>query len=349
MIASRKVILQRHVRGRLINGLQQSHLLASQTNQDDNYLIGTRTHHNCSIQQSRLYCFNSSDNHLKFSSKLFSSSSYQYEYPTRTEAPTITRTVASSLKLDDQSVTTTKETAKKQSEQLPSDHFGFADFETPSLSRAETTSILSQQKTLINTSLPSTFAIDSTPPYNVPPNLPQDSLSTPFTQISTLPNGIRVASQETYSQVCTFGVISNCGSRLEHQKHNTIGVNHLMELLAFCGTKNLDSTSYQNALDTLGGVSFASSSREQFLYCIDVLRPNIDKAMYMLQDVILNPNINDQVVEDMKRVIEFQWMDIIPEILVSEGLQKAAYGPSQQLGQSHFCEYHHYDYFCHKW
>ena len=120
-----------------------------------------------------------------------------------------------------------------------------------------------------------------------------------------------------------------------------------MELLAFCGTDKLDSTSYQNTLDTLGGVSFASSSREQFLYCIDVLRPNIDQAMDMLQDVVLHPSIDDQVVEDMKRVIEFQWMDIMPEILLSEGLQMAGYGhhndnglhqQQQQLGRAHFCK-----------
>ncbi len=118
-----------------------------------------------------------------------------------------------------------------------------------------------------------------------------------------------------------------------------------MELLAFCGTDKLDSTTYQNTLDTLGGVSFASSSREQFLYCIDVLRPNIDQAMHMLQDVVLHPYIDDAVVEEMKRVIEFQWMDMVPEILLSEGLQIAAYGPMegnnsspQQLGKYHFCK-----------
>ena len=30
--------------------------------------------------------------------------------------------------------------------------------------------------------------------------------------------------------------------------------------------------------------------------------------------------------DEMKRIIEFQWMDIMPEILVCEGLQIAGYG-----------------------
>ena len=46
----------------------------------------------------------------------------------------------------------------------------------------------------------------------------------------------------------------------------------------------------------------------------------------MLQRVILRPNIDDDVVEEMKRVIEFQWMDIVSEILLSEGLSLAGYG-----------------------
>lgn len=137
---------------------------------------------------------------------------------------------------------------------------------------------------------------------------------------------------------------------MESPNSNT-GVNHLMELLAFCGTDQFDSTTYQNTLDSLGGVSFASSSREQFLYCIDVLRPNVDRAMYMLQDVVLNPLLSDDVVEDMKRVIEFQWMDIVPDIILTEGLQMAAYGDIgansngdgelQQLGKPHFCKFHY--------
>jgi hypothetical protein len=281
-----------------------------------------------------------------FSTSSTSTNSFQYEYPTRTEAPTITRTVASNLNsnLDTDSRSKIKSKSNDEKNKFNSNYVDHFD-DSQSLTLVEQSSIRSQQKQLLNTSLPSTFAIQPTPPPNVPPNLPQHSLALPVTQISTLSNGIRVASQETYAQVCTFGVISNCGSRLEQQTSNTKGVNHLMELLAFCGTNgngpastNLDSTSYQNTLDTLGGVSFASSSREQFLYCIDVLRPNVDQAMFMLQDAILNPNINEQVVEEMKRVIEFQWMDIIPEILLTEGLQNAAYGKSQQLGQSHFCK-----------
>jgi len=121
-----------------------------------------------------------------------------------------------------------------------------------------------------------------------------------------------------------------------------------MELLAFGGTPTLTSTDLQTKLDTLGGVSFAASSREQFLYCIDVLRPNVKEAMGLLRDVVLEPRLDDETVEMMKRTMEFQWMEVIPELVLGEGLQVAGYGPidngtgtgveqEQQLGKSHYC------------
>lgn len=171
-------------------------------------------------------------------------------------------------------------------------------------------------------------------------------MSTPTTNVTVLDNGIRVASQETYGQVTTFGLISDCGSRLESSADGTAGVNTLMELLAFSGTPTLDSQAFQTKIESLGGVSFASASREQFLYCIDVLRPNVKESFELLRDVVLEPRLDEMTVEEMKRVVEFQWMDMIPEMVLGEGLQIAAYGPIpnesgiievQQLGKSHFC------------
>jgi hypothetical protein len=261
-----------------------------------------------------------------FSTSSNSPPNMQYEYPTRTEVPTITRTVASTLKDTD-----------TPSSAAPSNKTRAHDYFEDLNSLKEHQSVLKQQKTRLNTQLPNSFQIATTPPASIPRNLPTHTMSTPTTKLSTLDNGLRVASQETYGQVCTFGLLSNCGSRYEDPAHR--GINHLMELLAFCGTKQFDSTVFQNTLDTLGGISFASSSKEQFLYCIDVLRPNVDQAMDMLQQAILHPHLNDDIVNDMKRVIEFQWMDIMPEVLLSEGLQFAAYaGPDNQLGKPHFCK-----------
>lgn len=44
---------------------------------------------------------------------------------------------------------------------------------------------------------------------------PASQLAAPQTQISVLPSGLRVISQETYGQAATIGVFIDAGSRVE--------------------------------------------------------------------------------------------------------------------------------------
>ena len=72
----------------------------------------------------------------------------------------------------------------------------------------------------------------------------------PVTKVTELDNGLRVASVETYGWVCTFGMVSNCGSRLEDETNT--GVNHLMELLVYNGTTgegSMNASSFTNRMD----------------------------------------------------------------------------------------------------
>jgi processing peptidase subunit alpha len=173
----------------------------------------------------------------------------------------------------------------------------------------------------------------------------------PETKITTLSNGVRVGSMETFSQVSTLGVVLDYGSRYESNsmmdpKTNTLvstaGVNHIMELLAFQSTKLRSGFEIQTIMEKLGGATFATSSREQFLYGVDVLRPNAAEAFHLLGETVNVPMVYDEELEQMKQVIEFQLMDMNPQILLGEGLQMAGYGVRdgelQQLGRPHFCK-----------
>lgn len=175
----------------------------------------------------------------------------------------------------------------------------------------------------------------------------------PETKITTLSNGVRVGSMETYSQVSTLGVVLDYGSRYESDNMpdpltgnslSTAGVNHMMELLAFQSTKHHDGYQIQNIMDELGGAIFATSSREQFMYGVDVLRPNTTQAFNLLGETVNCPMVYEEELEQMKQVIEFQLMDTNPQLLLGEGLQMAGYGVRdkegelQQLGRPHFCK-----------
>ena len=198
--------------------------------------------------------------------------------------------------------------------------------------------------------IPSTRRISAERPAHIPPNISLDLLEVPETKITTLSNGVRVGSMETYSQVSTVGVVLDFGSRHElgqciapptNKMVSTVGVNHLLELLAFNSTNNHSGQEIRNILETLGGATFAQSSREQMMYCVDVLRPNVKEAFNLLGETIRNPLVQDIEVEEMKQVIMFQTMDMMPQMLMGEGLQLAAYKPMggkfQQLGRPHFC------------
>ena len=92
----------------------------------------------------------------------------------------------------------------------------------------EHTVIGKQQKSyIINTKLPQPIRIQPSPPTSIPNNVPLVALSQAHT--STLDNSsICVASQETYDQGCTFGIISNYESRLED--NSSMGAHHHVEL-----------------------------------------------------------------------------------------------------------------------
>lgn len=254
-----------------------------------------------------------------------------YEYPNRQEAPTVTRTTAA-----DAAATAAGQEMNKDAKFSFTEEDHFDDAGT--MSYLESMARRQQQKQWISTNVQNSRPILKEPPSFIPPNVGIDKLTTPQTEISTLLNGIRVVSQETYGQVSTVGVLAGVGSRHETKKQT--GVTNLLELLAFNSTKQETALSITEKLQDWGGVSFCNTGREQTLHCIDVLRPNTQKAMNLLAQVLLEPQFLDEEVEECKRAIEFQNMDIMPEIVLGEALQRAAYGPNQQLGQPHFCKYY---------
>jgi hypothetical protein len=275
-------------------------------------------------------------------------SSTSYDYPNRSEPPIISRSKAADLLQADSP--TSSSTSIHPAPIAGNDPFDDAH----RLSSAQRDKIRSDQR-LLNTQLssPNLSRITAQPPpaLVVPQNLSRSSLITPTTHLTTLDNGIRVATQETYGQVSTLGVLAHaCGSRLERDP----GVNHMMQLLAFAGIQqhpalpDMDAAQFLATMDSLGAVTFASSSLEQFLYCVDVLRPHSKAAFELLSATILHPKMDEAALEEGKRTIEFQWMDhlVSPEVRMEEGIRWAAFSGKkdsqvQQLARPHFCMYIH--------
>jgi processing peptidase subunit alpha len=247
------------------------------------------------------------------------------QYPLATEPPTILRTKATDV------ATTTTQTSSSSFDPTGTDPFDDAH----AFSYEQVDDIRRGQKQTLSTTLsPKTIPIAPTIPSHVPPNVPAAELATPETLLTTLDNGIRVVSQETYGQVSTVGAVAQVGSRFELPYET--GTCNLLEVLGFSSTAQLSGLEITNCLQDWGGTPFVNLNREQSLHCIDLLRPNVEKAVALLAQALLEPQFRPEEIEDAKRALEFQALDMPPELLLGEGLQVAAYGESQQLGQAHF-------------
>jgi processing peptidase subunit alpha len=113
---------------------------------------------------------------------------------------------------------------------------------------------------------------------------------------------------------------------------------HCLETMAFGPTKSYGGLEITHLLQDWGATRFVSHSREQTLHCIDILRPNVQQGMNILSDVVLNPLISELPVEVeyAKEIMEFQAQEQMPELVLGEAVQVAAYGSDQQLGKLHF-------------
>lgn len=253
-----------------------------------------------------------------------------YEYPTRTEAPEITTTKASDAKTSTTSSST--DTANGANNKVYTKDDPFDDSGT--LSTEERERLKAEQSQKLGSIQLSSLPITKSVPDFIPPNVSSGELEAPETLITTLDNGIRVVSQETYSQMCTIGVLSNVGSRHE----SVTGTMHLLETMAFGSTERFQGPEITQILQDWGATRFVSHSREQSLHCIDILRPNVKNGMELLSQVVLEPLISKAPaeVEYAKEVMAFQTQEQVPELALGEALQVAAYGADQQLGKPHF-------------
>merc|ERR1719253_1859723 len=78
------------------------------------------------------------------------------------------------------------------------------------------------------------------------------------TSVSTLPNGLRVASEANGGETATVGVWIETGSRYESDANN--GVAHFLEHMAFKGTSK--RTQLQLEAENMGAHLNAYTSRE---------------------------------------------------------------------------------------
>lgn len=124
----------------------------------------------------------------------------------------------------------------------------------------------------------------------------------PETQVTTLPNGLRVASEKIpFAETATVGIWINSGSRFESDENN--GTAHFLEHILFKGTKKRSVKELEVEIENMGGALNAYTGREQTCYFAKVQGKDVNKAVDILSDILLNSNLDEKAIIRERDVI----------------------------------------------
>jgi len=159
--------------------------------------------------------------------------------------------------------------------------------------------------------------VESFPPY---------VLNAPSTDVSTLDNGLRVASETVMgSETATVGVWIDAGSRYETAANN--GAAHFLEHMAFKGTSKRTQQQLEIEIENMGGHLNAYTSREQTVYFAKVFKNDVGRAVEILSDILLNSKLDEGAIERERDVIlrEMSEVNKQQEELVLDHLHATAF------------------------
>lgn len=127
-------------------------------------------------------------------------------------------------------------------------------------------------------------------------------LTSPATKITTLPNGLRVATESHLAaRTATVGVWIDAGSRFESADTN--GTAHFLEHMIFKGTHRRSARQLEEEIENMGGHLNAYTSREQTTYFAKVMDKDVFKAVDILADILQNSKFDEPRITRERDVI----------------------------------------------
>ncbi|XP_073149901.1 probable mitochondrial-processing peptidase subunit beta, mitochondrial [Henckelia pumila] len=141
--------------------------------------------------------------------------------------------------------------------------------------------------------------------HNSPHPTPEshtEILSAPLTRVTTLPNGLRIATESSLaSKTATVGVFIDAGSRFESEESN--GTAHFLEHMIFKGTERRTARELEEEIENMGGHLNAYTSREQTTYYAKVMDKDVPRALDILSDILQNSKFDEQRINRERDVI----------------------------------------------
>jgi predicted Zn-dependent peptidase len=151
-------------------------------------------------------------------------------------------------------------------------------------------------------------------------------------ELTTLPSGLRVVTDRMeHLETVSLGVWVGAGSR--HERTLEHGLSHLLEHMAFKGTRRRSARQIAEEIESAGGDLNAATSTEQTAYYAHVLGADAGIALDILADILTESIFDAQELEREKSVIlqEIGAVEDTPDDLVFDLFNAAAF-PDQAIG-----------------
>jgi predicted Zn-dependent peptidase len=152
-------------------------------------------------------------------------------------------------------------------------------------------------------------------------------------RFTILPSGLRVVTDATpHLRTASLGVFVSAGSR--HETDDEHGLSHLLEHMAFKGTRRRNAREIAEAIENLGGDLNAETGVEQTGYFARVLGEDVDLALDVLADILTESRFDADELGREKNVIiqEIGAVEDTPDDLVFDLFTGAAW-PKQPIGR----------------
>jgi predicted Zn-dependent peptidase len=151
-------------------------------------------------------------------------------------------------------------------------------------------------------------------------------------EVTTLPSGLRIVTDRMENlETVSLGVWVAAGSR--HERPRERGLSHLLEHMAFKGTRRRSARDIADEIESAGGDLNAATSVEQTAYYAHVLAADTGLALDILADILTESTFDTQELEREKGVIiqEISAVEDTPDDLVFDLFNAAAF-PEQPIG-----------------
>jgi predicted Zn-dependent peptidase len=152
-------------------------------------------------------------------------------------------------------------------------------------------------------------------------------------RFTALPSGLRVVTDAApHLRTAALGVFVSAGSR--HEADDEHGLSHLLEHMAFKGTRRRSAREIAEAIENAGGDLNAETGVEQTAYFARVLGEEVDLALDVLADILTESRFDAEELGREKNVIiqEIGAVEDTPDDLVFDLFTAAAW-PEQPIGR----------------